>query len=136
MQMPAAREHVRQLRPAHEGGVIAVAARDLLHGAAEQHHVVGRLQPLARREGELALARAELDLDRAQGQAERDDVAAQDLQHRLHLVVALLGQVLIAVRQQADRRRRAGLAGILRRASARSSSLKTWNSTSSPATKS
>ena len=115
MQVPAGREHVRQFRPAHEGGVIAVAARDLLHGATKQHHVVGGRQPLGRRKGEFALARAELDLDRAQGQAERQHVAADDFQRRLHLVVALLGQILIAVRQQADRGRPPGLAGIFRR---------------------
>ena len=114
MQVPAACKQIRQFRSAHEGGVIAVAARDLLHGAAKQHHVVGGLQALLRREGEFALARPELDLDRAQGQPERDDVAAQDLQHRLHLIKTLLGEVLIAVREQAHRRRRAGLAGVLR----------------------
>ncbi len=115
MQVPAGGEHVRQFRPAHEGGVIAVAARDLFHGRAEQHHVVGGRQPLGRRKSEFALARAELDLDRSQGQAERQHVAADDFQRRLHLVVALLGQVLIAVREQADGRRPSGLAGILRR---------------------
>ena len=115
MQMPAGREHVRQFRPAHEGRVIAVAAADLLHGAAKQHHGVGGHEAHRRLEGEFALARAELDLDRTQRQAERQDVAPDDLEHRLHLVVALLGQILIAVRQQADRGRLAGLAGILRR---------------------
>ena len=135
MQMPAGREHIRQFRPAHEGRVIAVAMRDLLHGAAKQHHVVGGLEPLGRLEGEFALARAELDLDRPQRQAQRQDVAPDDFEHRLHLVVALLGQILIALRQQADRRRLAGLAGILRRHVA-SSSLKMWHSTSRPATKS
>ena len=71
--------------------------------------------PFPRREGEFALARAELDLDRAQRQAERQDVAPDDFQHRLHLVVALLGEILIAVRQQADVGRRARLSGMLRR---------------------
>ena len=92
-----------------------MAAGDLLHGAAEQDHGVGGLEPLPRRESEFALARAELDLDRAQRQTERQDVAPDDLEHRLHLVVALLGQILIAVRQQADVGRRARLAGMLRR---------------------
>ena len=115
MQVPARREQVRQLWAAHEGGVIAVAAGDLLHGAAEQHHVVGGLESRLRRKGEFALARAELDLDRAQGQAERQHVAPDDFQHRLHLVVALLGQILIAVRQQADIGRRARLSRMLRR---------------------
>ena len=115
MQMPAGRKHVRQFRPAHEGRVIAVPPRDLFHGGAEQHHVVGGRQPLGRRKGEFALARAVLDLDRPERQAQRQHVAADDLQRRLHLVVALLGEILVAVRQQADRRRRAGLAGMLRR---------------------
>ena len=115
MQMPAGREHVRQFRAAHEGRVIAVALADLLHRAAEQHHGVGGLEPFLGCEGEFALARAELDFDRAQRQAEREDVAPDDLEHRLHLVVALLGQILIAVRQQADIRRLAGLAGIFGR---------------------
>jgi len=51
---------------------------------------------------------------RVSGQAEREHVAADDLQRRLHLVVALLGQVLIAVREQADIRRISRLPGILR----------------------
>ncbi|MGY3646098.1 hypothetical protein ACVWW2_001389 [Bradyrhizobium sp. LM4.3] len=114
VEMPAAREQVRQLRPAHEGGVIAVAVRDLLHGRAEQHHIVGGLQPFLRREGEFALTWPELDLDRTQGQPERDDVTPQNLQHRLHLIEALLGEVLIAVAEQAHRGRRAWLSRILR----------------------
>src|SRR3954467_9499707 len=112
--MPAAREQVRQFRPAHEGSVITVAVRDLLYGAPKQHHVVRGLQALLRGEGEFALARPELDLDRAQGQPERDDVTSQNLQHRLHLIETLLGEVLIAVGEQARRWRRAGLAGVLR----------------------
>src|SRR5207342_665566 len=68
-----------------------------------------------RRKSEFALARAELDLDRSQRQAKRQHVAADDLQRRLHLVVALLGEILIAVRQQADGGRTSGLARILRR---------------------
>jgi len=69
MQMPAGREHTRQARPAHEGCVIAVPMADLLHGAAEQHHVVGGLQPVCRLEREFALARTELDFDRPQRQS-------------------------------------------------------------------
>src|SRR5215471_16209551 len=64
MQMPAGGKHVRQLGPAHEGRVIAVAARDLLHSTSKQHHVVGGLDPFAGSKGELALARAELGLAR------------------------------------------------------------------------
>ena len=72
-------------------------------------------RPLVGCKGEFALARAELDLDRSQGQAERQHVAADDFQRRLHLVVALLGQILIAVREQADGGRASGLAGVFRR---------------------
>ena len=79
-----------------------MAPADLLHGAAEQHHGVGGLQAAQRLEGELALARAVLALHRAQRQAERDDVAADDLQHRLELVEAQLGEILVAVREDAD----------------------------------
>src|SRR6478736_6444970 len=115
MQMPAGREYIRESWAAHEGRVITVPMADLLHGAAKQHHGVGGLEPQRRLERELALARPEFDFDRAQRQAERQDVAPDYLQHRLHLVVALLGEILIAVRQQAHRRRLARLAGILRR---------------------
>ena len=100
------------LRPAHEGRVIAVALGDLLGGAPEQHHGVGRLQAGAGAEGELDLARPELDLDGAQRQAEIDDVGAQDLQDGIHLVVALLGQVLVALVQQRHVGRLARLAGL------------------------
>ena len=115
VQVPARRHHVGDARPAHEGRVQAVAPADLLHGAAEQHHGVGRLQPAQRLEGELALARAVLALHRPQRQAERDDVAADDLEHGLDLVEAQLGEILIAVGEDADPRRRAGLARLLRR---------------------
>src|SRR6516165_11426677 len=63
VQMPARGKYVRQLRPAHERGVIAVPARDLLHRASKQHHVVGGLKTRPGRKGELALARTELHLD-------------------------------------------------------------------------
>src|ERR1700722_2730314 len=49
------------------------------------------------------------------GQPQRHDVAPDDLKHRLHLVVALFGQVLIAVREKTDRWWLARLARILRR---------------------
>src|SRR5882757_9965260 len=112
MQMPAGGDHIRKFRAAHEGRVIAMPVTDLFHGAAQQHHVVGRRQARRRLERELALARTEFDLDRSQRQAERHDVAPDDLEHRLHLVVALLGEILIAVRQQADIRRLTGLTGV------------------------
>src|ERR1700693_6250404 len=88
---------------------------DLLHGTSEQDHGVGGIEALGGQKSEFALAWPELDFDRAQRQAEREDVAPENLEHRLHLVVALLGQILIAMREQADIRRLAGLARILRR---------------------
>src|SRR6202158_594992 len=66
MKMPSGRDNVRKFRPAHEGRVITMAAADLLHGAAQQDHVVGRLQAHRRLESEFALARAEFDFDRSQ----------------------------------------------------------------------
>ena len=112
MQVPAARHHVGQLRPAHEARVIALPAADLLHRAAEQHHGVGGREADLGLEGELALARPELDLDRAQRQTERHHVAADRLQHRLQLIEARLGEILIAGREHAHLRRLARPAGV------------------------
>jgi hypothetical protein len=50
--------------------VIAVPVTDLFHGAAQQHHVVGRCQAHRRLERELALS-DRTRLDRSQRQAER-----------------------------------------------------------------
>jgi hypothetical protein len=104
--------NVLDLRPRHEARVITLPAADLLHRAAEQHHGVGGREPDLRLERELALARAELDLDRAQRQPERDDLAAHDLEDRLHLIEAVLGQVLVALGEQAHVGRLAGPGGI------------------------
>src|SRR5262245_66394170 len=73
MQVPAARHDVGKLWPAHEACKIAPPPAALLHRIAEQHHRVGRRKANLRMEGELTLARPELDLDRAQRQAKRDD---------------------------------------------------------------
>jgi hypothetical protein len=43
---------IGDLRPAHEGGVVAVAGRDLLHAGAEQHHQVGRNLFMASEDGQ------------------------------------------------------------------------------------
>ena len=88
---------------------------DLLHGAPKQHHVVGGLKSSSRRKGEFALARAEFHFDRAQRQTERENITPDDIEHRGHLVVALLGQVLVAVREQADFRWLSGLARVFGR---------------------
>ncbi len=69
MQMPSARQRVRQARPTHEAHQMAVPSRHLLQRAAEQHHrICGRHAALGR-ERELILARPEFDLQRAQRQA-------------------------------------------------------------------
>ena len=54
-----------------------MAARDLLHRAAQQHHRVGGGQAGAGAKRELELARAELDLERAQRQAELLEIASR-----------------------------------------------------------
>ena len=113
MQVPARGHDIGNLRPAHEGRVIAMPPGDLLHRAAEQRHRVGRGQPDRGPEDEFALARAIFDFDRAQRQAERHHVAADQFERRLHEIVALLGQILIAMREQRNFRRLARLAGVL-----------------------
>src|SRR2546422_6227054 len=109
MEMPAARHDVGQLRPAHEGGVIAMAARALLYRAAQQQHRVSRLEAGQRRKRELELAGAELDLERSQRQAEGFQILSQDLHDRVDEIVALLGEVLVAGGEELDLRRRPGL---------------------------
>ena len=71
-------------------------------------------EPDLRMEGELALAGAELDLDGAQRQAERNHLAANGLEDGLDLVEARLGQILVALRDQADLGRRARPGGVVR----------------------
>src|SRR3954451_23553689 len=66
MKMPSGGEDIRKLRPAHERRVIAMSMADLLHGAANQHHVIGRLEPRRWLESEFALAWTEFDFDRSQ----------------------------------------------------------------------
>ena len=92
--------------------MVAVAPRDLLHRASQEHHRVGAGEAGERRQRELELARAEFHLERAKRQAEALEAGAQQLHDRVDQVVALLGQVLVAGRQQLDVGRRAGLAGI------------------------
>ena len=92
--------------------MIAVALGDLLGGTPEQDHGVGGPEAAFGAEGELDLAGTELDFKRSQGKAEGHDVAAQDLEDRVHLVVTLLGQVLITLVEQRDLGWLAGLAGL------------------------
>src|ERR1700730_12263647 len=83
MQMPPAGEHIRDVRTAHERRVIALAPADLFHRTAKHDHGVGRQQSHLRMEGKLALARPELDLDRAQWEPERHHGAPDPFQYRL-----------------------------------------------------
>ena len=92
-----------------------MAARDLLHRAAEQDHRVGRGEGGHRGKRDLGLARAELDFERAQGQAQAGEVFLQDAQHRVELVVLVLAQELVAGREQLHLGRIAGLPGVGRR---------------------
>ena len=101
MQMPAAGEQIGQCGPAHEAGEKTVAARDLLGGGAEQHHRVGGGKSRLRAEGELALARAQFDFERAQRHVERNDAAPDRRQGGIELIEARLGQILIALIEQA-----------------------------------
>src|SRR5436189_5470562 len=112
MEVPAAGHDVGQLRPAHEGGVVAMAARALLYRATQQQHRVSRLEAGQRRERELELAGTELDLERSQRQAEGFQILSQDLHDRVDEIVALLGEVLVAGGEELDLRRRPGLPGV------------------------
>src|SRR6266851_6686540 len=115
MHVPAAGEHVRDSRAAHEARKIAVTAADLLHRAARQHHHVGWLDPRARLERELALARTVFDFERTQRQTKPHDIAAQNFEYGIELVVTQFSEMLIALREETDLGRRPGLAGIVER---------------------
>ena len=74
--------------------------RDLLGRRPEQNHRVGSGKPRQRAEGEFALARPELDFQRAQRHAERCDAAPDRLQRRIDLIEPRFGQILIALIEQ------------------------------------
>ena len=82
-----------------------MAARDLLHRAAQENHCIRRRDAGARRERELELARSELNLEGAQGKLQALEVVAQQLDHRFKLVVLVLGQELVASGEELDLRR-------------------------------
>src|SRR6266851_1472437 len=115
MHVPAAGEHIRNSRAAHEARKIAVTAADLLHRAAHQHHHVGWLDPRARLERELALARTVFDFECTQRQTKPHDIAAQNFEYGIELVVTQFSEMLIALREETDLGRRPGLAGIVER---------------------
>jgi hypothetical protein len=100
MQVPAAGEDIRQGRTAHEARQHAVAPRDLLRRGAEQDHGVGGGQRVLRPEGELALARPELDFERAERHAERFDAAPDRLERGLDLLEPGFGEILIPLIEQ------------------------------------
>ena len=135
VQMPAARHYVRQFRAAHESGVVTVAARDLLHRAAQENHCIRRRDAGAQRDVNSSwLGRTQSR--RSAGKLQALEVVAQQLDHRFKLVVLVLGQELVAGGEEA--RPPAGYPTAPRpRACRRGSRMrKTWNSTSSPATNS
>ena len=90
-----------------------MTAGDLFNGRAEKHHGVGGVETELRAEGEFALTGPELDLDRAQWQAESLDAAAEDFNRGVQQIESRLGEILIALRQETDfgRFRRPGRIG-------------------------
>src|SRR6267154_526907 len=92
---------------------MAVTAADLFDGAAKQDHVVRRLDSLRGPEHELHLAGAELQLDGAQIEAERQRLASQDVGDGLDAIETQLGEVVVALVDQLHLGYRARLAGIL-----------------------
>ena len=115
MQVPARGKQVGQRRPAHEARQQAVAPRDLFGGGAEQNHRVGGVEAGLRAEGEFALARPQLDFERAQRQAERHHAAADRLQGGIELIEPALGEILIALVEQAHLGRLRRPSGVRRR---------------------
>src|SRR5215813_1155673 len=98
MQVPTARHRIRKRRAAHEAGQEPVAARDLLNGGAKQHHGVGGVEAKLRAKSEFALAGAQLNLDRAQGQTKLLDAAPKYFDGGVEQIEARFGEVLIALR--------------------------------------
>src|SRR5271168_991517 len=109
MEMPAGRDNIRDPRTAHERRMIAGAPADLLHGRTKLHHEVGWVETDGRGEGKLALARPKLDFDRAQRQAQREDITPYYVDDRLDQIVALFREILISGRNELDSRRLARL---------------------------
>ena len=113
--MPATGHRIRKCRPTHERGVVAMPPTDLLHGAAEQRHVIRRLEARSGAKHKLHLARAELQFHGCQFQAEREHIPPQDIDDRLHAIEPLLGEMLVAVMREFNFRRRARLPTIFER---------------------
>ena len=85
--------------------VHAKPTRHLFECAAQQHHRIGRRDPDFGSRRELILARPEFHFHGLQRQAERHDTLAQDIKNWRDLIVAALGEVLIAMRRVAHERR-------------------------------
>ena len=105
MQMPATRQRIGKPRPAHQAHEIAVASGYLFERAAKQDHGVTGGDASLGGKREFILAGTKLDFQRLQRQPERDHVLTQNLKNWRDLIVAALGQILIAMRCVAHQRR-------------------------------
>ena len=114
MQMPAAGHRVRKRRQADEAGVKALAAQGLAHAIAKRHHLVGRGQRIGGIEHRFHLARAELDLERGERQAEAFGGALDDAQGLVGHVGAAFAEQLVAGVNEAHLGRLARPGGALR----------------------
>ena len=86
MQMPAARIKALDAGPRHEGCEMAHAPADLSRRRAENEHVIGGGERVARRECALHLTRSPFVFDRAQRQTKRLIAIGERAQHRLHQI--------------------------------------------------
>ena len=89
-----------------------MAAANLLHGATKQHHVVGGRKAVRRIERHLELARTKFAFEGANRKIQRAQLRCQQLNDWIELIDAQFGQIMIAIGQQAHRRRRRWLCGI------------------------
>ena len=96
VQVPAAGHDVGKRRATHEGRVITGAMQRLLHTIAKAHHLVGCRQGVGGAEDGFDLARAELDLQRPQRQAQALRGVAHDGQGLIGLVGPALSQQVVA----------------------------------------
>ena len=114
VQVPAARHHVRERRPADEAGVVAGAAQRLGHAVAEGDHPVGGRERIARLEHRLDLARPELDLERGERQPQALGGALDDAQRLVAAIGPAFGEQVVAGMDHGHRRRLARPGGALR----------------------
>src|SRR5439155_12034127 len=110
VQVPAAREEVRERRPAHERREEPTPLADRLHRAAEEDHRVRRGEALHRPVRELDLAGTPLILDRARRQTDVPEPVTDRLERLADAVEPRVGEELVATLEDLDLRRRTGLA--------------------------